>query len=118
MPKEIPVPDAPFSSIFIDLSEFSYEIVFYWNEQNKFWTMSIYKIDNTSVVEGFVLAINSCISSSWGYKIQEENDSFGAIYCISTIESNKPLNRYSFGKTALLVYYTAEEIEAERLVND
>jgi len=115
MPKELPVPDAPFSTISVVLSGQSYTVKFYWNEQNNFWCISMYTSSGIAIVEGFAIMANSCISYSWGYIAQSSNPLFGAIYCINTNDSEAPLNRYSFGKTSMIVYYTALELQSSNV---
>jgi hypothetical protein len=114
VPKEIIVPDAPFSSTSILLSGISVVISFYWNEPFRFWSMSI-SFQDVPIIEGFAIMTNSCVSYSWGYKLQAINEDFGAIYCMNTDLSDDPVERFSFGKTALLLYYSAEELLAESI---
>lgn len=88
----------------------AYQLSYYWNEQNGFWTLSLSQ-DIESIIDGWTINANSIVSFAWGYKVQQTNELWGAIYCLNTDESNAPLDRYSFGKKALLVYYTAAELK-------
>ena len=72
----------------------------------------MYTSTDVAIVEGFAIMANSCVSYSWGYIVQAANPAFGALYCVNTNDSDASLNRYSFGKTALIVYYTAVELQS------
>jgi hypothetical protein len=72
--------------------------------------MSISRADGTPVISGFAIMANNCLSWTWGYVIQAFAPDFGAIYCLKTDGTDTPLTRDSFGETAMLVYYTAQEI--------
>jgi len=102
---------------FFDFASFSQEIIldgspyifrFDWNIREEFWSMSVSKIDGTSIINGIKLVL--------GYDLFDQYRALdlppGVMIAIDTTDLIDKIDRYNVLDEVKLVYLTEEEVDA------
>lgn len=87
------------------LSGAEYKLEFAWNEQNKYWTISLYTESEEPIFQGRKLVLDCNLFAFCSH----DNLPDGQLYAIDSTESKDEISELDLGNNRILIVYIPNE---------